>query len=379
MHTAGGEFVPPVYRADTVVQESGLLELVPEWRELHARASGMAALHPAFTLAAVETAPTDVTVCVVAVRSGSDLVGVWPLGVSRRGGARRAMHPGCGAQEEYAGMLIAPGEDGIAVAREAIAEARGFADVVTVFNTLPPSPLLEALRTGSRARLGWTTRSHVVDLAGFESWDAWLKSKSKNFRQSLGGQRRNLAKLGELTSVQDEPGILPWFFEHKRQWLRVAGQRSLWIDDPSVGERFTTALQRQPDTPLRTYALKLNGEYIAAGVCVVSPARLEYLATVYLQRDDIARFSPGMLVSEDCGRWAQTHGLDLDFRVMDVPYKDRWRSRIDVFECMTAALTLQGVAPVLLATALRRGRSMRRALGKVVRSRLRNGGFAAPA
>lgn len=362
--------MPRDYLAKTMSDAAELQALVPEWLGLYGAASGLAAQHPAFTLAALEALSPGDSVRVIAVRKANELVGLWPLCVSRRRGVRAARHPGCGGGEEYAGALIAPTEDGLAIARAAVAEARGFADLMTVANAEPSSPLLAALRSDTKCRLGWSTQSHVVDLAGFDSWQAWLGSKSKNFRQGLGGQRRNLAKLGELASVEGEAGILPWFFAEKRRWLHAGALHSAWLEDPALGESFLTALARQPATPLRTFGLKLDGRYIAAGICFVSCRRLEYLATVYLQEGEIARFSPGMLVSEDCGRYAQAHGLDLDFRFMDVPYKERWRSRIDRFDSITAALTPRGVAPVLWAASRRRGKALRRAIGRIVR-----GGF----
>lgn len=369
----------PALQTKLLCTSAELSALRPEWLDLHRRAGGWAAQHPAYVLAAQEVAPAGRSLSVITLWRGGRLSAVWPLSLSRRGRTRYATHPGCGSDEEYADALLSPEEDAAALARQLVAAAQANCDVVTLHNVEASSPLLSALNEMARARLTWSTDCHVVDLAGLESWEAWLKGKSKNFRQGLGGQRRNLAKLGELSSVQQEPQILPWFFEQKRAWLRGAGLRAAWIDDPAKGEAFFEALARQEATPLHTFALRLNGDYIAAGVCVESPRRLEYIATVYLQRSDVARYSPGMLVSEDCGRFALAHGMDLDFRVMDVPYKERWRSRIDTFESITAALTPRGVAPVLVASARRKARGLRRAAGRIVRAGLRAGPLRAQA
>jgi CelD/BcsL family acetyltransferase involved in cellulose biosynthesis len=250
----------------------------------------------------------------------------------------------------------------------AVAEIKKKVDLVTLYNSTAGSPLFRTLRSGPFTSLSWTVRSYVVGLEGFNSWEEWLKSKSKNFRQNLGGQRRNLSKLGQLLSVEDEAAIIPWVFSTKRRWLRAVGKQSRWIDYPKLGEEFFTTLYAQSDNPLKLFALKLNGTYIAAGLCLVSSRRLEYYITTYAQNDELERYSPGMLVSEDCGRWALNHGLDLDFRFMEVPYKDRWTSRVDEFVSVSAALHHRAAATVWTAKARQQVRGLRRRVGSFIKA-----------
>jgi CelD/BcsL family acetyltransferase involved in cellulose biosynthesis len=331
-----------------------------EWMTLHARAPDrMAAQHPAYFDAAREAAPPGRQLLAIAVRQAGALAGVWPLSLSTVRGCRVATHAGCGSNEEYSGMLIAPEADAAAVAAAAVHEIRRRADFITVYNLPPASPLIEAVRRGGLASSTNATTSYVVDLAAAGDWDGWLRTKSKNFRQNLGGQRRNLAKLGMLQSVQDEPAIIPWFFREKRRWLERTGSRSAWVSTPELGERFFEALADRGPVPLKTFALALDGAYVAAGLCVVSHDRLEYIATVYAAENGRDRYSPGALVSEDCGRWAVEHGLDLDFRVMDVPYKHRWISRTDRFVTVRAAFSARGALEYFADAARRSGHRVR--------------------
>jgi CelD/BcsL family acetyltransferase involved in cellulose biosynthesis len=347
-----------------------LAELRAEWCALYAGAPGkMAAQHPAFLDAAREVAPPGTLLAAVTVKRAGALIGLWPLSlsVSKRLGCRVASHPGIGEDQEYGGMLIAPDADPGEVIDAAIREIRKHADVVVVPHLQPHAPLLDSLRRSARAVSTSCVACYVVDLAGVGGWDAWLKTKSKNFRQNLGGQRRNLEKLGCLESVQDEPAIIPWFFREKRKWLTKSDKSSAWVSNPALGERFFDALAAQPASPLKTFALKMDGEYIAAGVCVVSERRLEYIATVYATDSQWERYSPGMLVSEDCGRWAVNNGLDLDFRFTEVPYKQRWMSRIDHFVSIRAALSLRGMIQIYANVAARPGRRVKRRADQTVR------------
>ena len=137
--------------------------------------------------------------------------------------------------------------------------------------------------------------------------------------------------------------------------------------NPAIGERFFNALAVQPDSPLKTFALKIDGTYISAGIFAVSERRLEYIATVYAIDSQWDRYSPGMLISEDCGQWAVNNGLDLDFRFVDFPYKHRWMSRIDRFVTVRAAVSPRGIIKVYADVAVRHGRRVKTHAAKTVR------------
>jgi len=297
---------------------------------------------------------------VITARRAGVLVGLWPLSVSVRRGCRVATHPGIGANEEYAGgMLVAPEADPAEVIGAAISELRKHADFIVAYNLQPQVPLIDALRRSALASSTRSVVSFVVDLSSVGGWEEWLSTKSANFRQHLGRQRRNLAKTGALVSVQDEAAIVPWFFREKRRWLERTGNRSAWVSDPAVGERFFDTLAAQPDSPLKTFALKLDGAYIAAVLCLVSGDRLEYYSPTYATESELERFSPGVLVTEDCGRWAVNNGLDFDFRFTDFPYKHRWMSRTDRFVTVRAALSARGALEYFADAAQRSGHRAR--------------------
>jgi CelD/BcsL family acetyltransferase involved in cellulose biosynthesis len=322
----------------------------------------MAAQHPSYFDAAREAAPHHGKLAVVVtVRQAGKLVGLWPLSISNTTGVCRiAHHPGDGViQEHLGGALVAPGADPADVTNAAVAEIRKHADLIEVSHLPPHARLIDGLRRQALASLTSRISSSVVDLANAGSWENWLKSKSAKFRQDLGRNRRNLAKLGLLESVQDEPSILPWFFREKRKWLEKTNKQTSWISNPDLGERFYTALAAQPVTPLKTFALKMDGAYIAAAFCAVGDKRLEYNATVYDLDSQWAPYSPGMLISEDCGRWAAENGLDLDLLFVDFPWKQRWTSRTDRFVSVSAAFSPIGMARLYAREAKRQARRVR--------------------
>jgi CelD/BcsL family acetyltransferase involved in cellulose biosynthesis len=318
-----------VYTAATISSAAELVRLRSEWRALYARAPGkMAAQHPAYFDAARETAKPGTKLVVVTVHRGGELVGLWPLSLYTHHGCRAASHPSIGANdqsiaaEEYAGgMLLAPDVDQTQTIAAAIAEIRQSVDFMLAHNLYRQGPLIDELRHAATASVARSKITFVSQLRDAASWDSWLKSKSANFRQHLGRQRRGLAKLGALESVQDEPSIIPWFFHEKREWLKRTRRQSAWVGPPERGEAFFPALAARPDSPLKMFALKLNGSYFAAVLCLVSGNRLEYYSPTYAIGGEWERYSPGMLVTEDCGQWALRNGLDLDFRFTDFPYK----------------------------------------------------------
>jgi CelD/BcsL family acetyltransferase involved in cellulose biosynthesis len=353
----------------TAVESSEALEAIrDEWLELYARAPGrMAAQHPAYLDAARAVAPPGRRFTAITVRRGGALIALWPLAISTVLGCRVADHPGIGGNEDYAGMLIAPEANPADAIASAIDEVRKHADLVEVYHLLAHHPLLEALRQSAMASRTSSVVAYVADTANAGSLESWLETKGANFRQQLGRQRRKLAKLGAMESVQDEPAILPWFFRAKRKWLEKAGTLNDWLSDPSLWERSFNALAAQPDSPLKTFAIKVNGEYVAAVICLISGDRLEYTSPTYETDGEWERYSPGMLATEDCARWAVEHGLDLDFRFMNVPYKQRWMSRTDRFVTVRAALSPKGVIKLYADTAYRHTRRAKKRAVKTVR------------
>jgi CelD/BcsL family acetyltransferase involved in cellulose biosynthesis len=357
------------YTAKLVATDEELRAVLPEWSDLYSRAEEkMAAQHPAYFNAARKILTPGSSLAVVTVHASETLVGLWPLSLTKRGGCRVAGHPTAGSNEEYAGMLIDPHVDSAAAVVTAIAEIRTHADLIAAYNIRPNSPILPALRQASLAISFVNATSYVVDLAHIDTWERWLKSKSKNFRQNLGGQRRNLVKLGNLQSIEDEFEIIEWFFKEKRKWLAETHRRSSWVSNPDLGEKFFKSLARQPDTPLKIFALKMDGAYIAANICVISDPRLEVIATVHATDGTLERFSPGMLVSEDCGRWALKHGLDLDFRFTYTPYKGRWMSRTDAIVSVKSAVSPHGLMEVYAAIARNSFRKLRQRASKTARA-----------
>ena len=247
-------------------------------------------------------------------------------------------------------MLLAPSADRTEAAQAAVRELSKHVDSIDARNLDPEGSLAAAISKLSLFSTKSSVDTFVVDLAKVENWADWLNSKSKNFRQTLGGQRLNISKLGELELEEDNFDIIAWIFNEKRAWLLRFNKESEWIENSEMGEGFFSKLHRQPGNPLKLFALRLDGIYIAAALCLVSHKSLEYFVTTYSMAGTWDRFSPGMLVSEDCGRWACENGLDLDFRALDVPYKHRWASSTKSRVTISAAFSPMGVLRLWIQT-----------------------------
>lgn len=285
---------------------------------------------------------------VIAVRREDELVGLWPLFVRREPRKSTARHLGAGADEEYAGPLIAAGPDAERIAARALAEAMRLADLLVVCNVPGDGAAAAAVRRGGRLTHAWSQDCPVVELKA--GWTAWLAAKSKTFRYTLRHDRKLLAERGEVRSLkmegaEDGERFVDWLFATKRRWLADRAIAESWLLDPAARELFVRLLAREGGAEAHAFALTVDGTIVAGCFCLASRDRLEFHVTAF--DPDFGDGRPGNLLLEDAVAWAAGRSLDFDFRMMQATYKDRWADRRDRFDSFYVACTWKGALAVL--------------------------------
>jgi CelD/BcsL family acetyltransferase involved in cellulose biosynthesis len=311
----------------------------------------------------------------ITIWRGDLLVCVWPLFTRRTGGATEVLHLGSGSNHEYTGPLLAEDGDVPAAVSLALKTAMDLGDILRVYNAPAISRIAAELKSHRALKHASAVFSPVISLRRFPTWEAWANGKSKSFRSGLRYDRRRLANAGRLEQVRVSEGaeaqaLVDWLFETKRAWLKPRKLKS----SPVVGQEaqafFKALFGRSRDIAtgpdIHGFALKLDGAYIAAAICFSSSGLLEFFMTGF--DPELAEYSPGNLLIEDCVTWAIGQGMDFDFRITPAAYKARWADRGDRYDGFVLATSPKG-APVVLAEharALTRG--VRQAVGPRIKA-----------
>lgn len=345
---------------------SVLSEIRAEWEELHARhGRGLRSTCPAYCLLAISLGlPEGASPTVVMARKEGRLCGVWPMWLVEESGRKVARHVGIGSSEEYAEPLAC--NDAAVFAM--LETVRGICDVLHATNISPASPLL-------RAAKGWRTHaslvlSPVTRCRDAGSWDLWLASRTRSFRQGWRWQKRRLSALGdvrfgkvELCEIDD---FVDQLFDLKCQWLAERAARTSWLQT-SPARRFAKAAMADRQTGLVGNAIWKGKRLVAGGLCLEGRT-LDYMVTAY---DPVyAQHSPGHVLTGLCVARAIEQGCDFDFRITHDAYKMRWIDDFAPSFTLTFANSLRGAMtlPKLYLRDVRRwlSRLRRSALHKAV-------------
>lgn len=340
------------------------LELAEGWSALLARQAGASvAQGPAYAAAALAAAlPEGAQLALVTAHDGGGhLAGIWPLWTEREGGLRIARHIGGGSRQEYAGPLAASAEAIAAMLPAAKAEA----DALHLCNLPVGSPLLQLVR-------GLNTHCHAVNspvtrCATVGTFDAWLAGRSKSFRQSIRAGRRRLADCGVLrmgrARSEDFDRFVDWLFDAKCAWVAANRHRAAWLQQPGA-RTFAKAALRDPATGLVGHGIWIDDRQIAGSLSLVGPI-YEYFVTTF--DPDFARFSPGHILTAEVIAEAIVLGLDVDFRITNETYKERWTDDFDLRVTLTIATSWRAM-PLLAREHLKSARRKAAQVRRQIRS-----------
>ncbi|HEY6836982.1 MAG TPA: GNAT family N-acetyltransferase [Gaiellaceae bacterium] len=269
--------------------------------------------------------------------------GIVPLVVSRGRYVRKARFLGFGPSNEL-GPVVGRADRPLAaeLLRSALAATRRHWDVFTG-EYLPG----QGWADGLGARLVSATPSPVVR-GSWDSWDAYLATRSSNFRQELRRKERRLADRGvtrrSVSRLEELDPALDVLFElHRARW---AGEASRWFAGREAFQRAfsRTAFERGW---LRLDLLELDGRPLA----VYHGLRFGAAEWSYqFGRDPAEEGSVGLVIAAQAVRRALGEGAT-EFRLGpgDQPYKRRFATDDPGLETIGLARTLQGRASLLAA------------------------------
>jgi CelD/BcsL family acetyltransferase involved in cellulose biosynthesis len=332
-----------------------------------------------FVPAWVETAKIPgARLAVVTVWNDGVLAAVWPLFVHCERFYQVTCHIGTESFQEYSGPLVRADADAPQVLRAAIDAAKGLGDLLKVYNVRAPSPEADALAGDRANKHPMTVGSPVMTLTGYVDFEAWMMSKSKNFRAALRNDRRRLAGVGEVKFLEmsgpvDGNRFIDWIYASKRQWLDERGIGASWIRE-SHGENIFRALAvRTPDQraargDTEFYALTLDDKIIAAGIGMSSSDRIEFFVSAF--DPEYSYYSPGNQLIQDYATLALQSGRDFDFRITHEAYKLRWIDRYDRFDSFYLACTPLGEVALRFEQTRLRIRAFRARWGPIIKGKL---------
>ena len=284
------------------------------------------------------------------VRNEGKLCGIWPMWLLDASGRKIARHVGIGSSEEYAEPL-AWDDTTMAAMLEA---ARAICDILHATNVRPDSPLLRATKSW-RAHSS-RVLSPVVRCSNAGSWDSWLASRTRSFRQGLRLQKRRLSSLEDVRFSKVEPfeidNFVDQLFVLKCNWLSERKAKNSWLQRPQA-RSFAKAAMADPQTGLVGHAIWSGARLVAGGLCLESKVH-DYMMTAY--EPAYAQHSPGHVLTGMCVARAIEQGCDFDFRITHDAYKMRWIDDFAPSFTLTFANTFRGltVLPSLYARDGRR-------------------------
>lgn len=265
-------------RTELIEDEAGLVELIAPWDALAVAASRPYSA-PAWMLAWWRHArPDGAGLRVVAVREGSELVGIapfWALDAD----ARHSDYEILGAR------LCAPSGPLAAAGREdEVCEA--FAAALASARPRPSQVLLEdlvaPLGAGDRLAAAWPRRRpwvlasppdplRIITLKGLD-YDGWLATLSSKFRQEARRQRRRLEEAGAefvLAAPGEVDRALAAFDDLHGARLAERGGSDALV--PGVGAMLAeVARELGPSGRLRIFTIEAEGKAVAVNIVLAA-------------------------------------------------------------------------------------------------------------
>ncbi len=360
--------------SQVLTEESCVQRLQPEWDALVVACEARACLHFAWALAGWRhnMAVRGAKLCVITVRQGGRLVGLWPLAcLARR--LHRELRPLGWDEWDSVDLMVMPGEKQADIAALLWRAAATQGDTVYVPYASGTTLLAQTLPAATLLATHDKFTSYVADFTGHADFDSYCATIGHSPR-GLVKRERGLGRHGELVfQVESDPGeklrVLRWALDQKKAWALQRGMTSTTLNLPHFEDFLQSLLACCNDqSPSRLFSLRLNGTPIAVNLAAVSQTVLTMNVVVF--DPAWSKHSPGILLQGRSIEWAQAHHLVVDYSVMGMPYKEQWCNSRDRLTRYLAALTPRGCLPVAWhrqRLAYRRLRSRyRRALGWVV-------------
>jgi CelD/BcsL family acetyltransferase involved in cellulose biosynthesis len=193
-----------------------------------------------------------------------------------------------------------------------LANADGQADVLSLAAVPRTSPWPRLLREGwpgvaPRFSLVRTIRAPYVEVAD-SGYDAWLGSRSRNFRQQVRARKREFVRHGgqfRLASSRDEVAIALTEFErlHRNRWEPRGGSQALSAPVAAMLQRVGSHLD---PARLQVWTAEVDGVAVGAALFVAAGTEMHYWLGGF--DEAWARCSPSLLLLVEAVRHAADTG-----------------------------------------------------------------------
>ncbi len=272
-------------RTEVIEDLAGAESLAPEWDEF-AVAAGLPLCAPGWSLSWWKNlAPADAALRILAVRDGTQLLGVAPWFV-QWGGTGRVDLRFLGAEiSDRVDILCLPGrEREVAQAlRLAVRRLQPAPDLVS-FEAVPiGSQWTRRLASGARGRLQFGRYRNSVYIAPAVALpagtpEAWLAGRSSNFRGQMGRMRRRLERQGGTVRHITDPAetqraLSALLALHASRW---EGRAQSNLARPGVEGLVRGAASALGPERLRLWAAEIDGELISVQLFAAAGAELKY-------------------------------------------------------------------------------------------------------
>lgn len=330
-----------------------LAALAPDWDQLAGRCPGyyLSQTYPWAEAAwRIVARPAGRTLHCLALRDAGCLVAVWPM-VTRRDGRVTVVRPLGFEGSEYTEPLVEPGGQQAARIERLLQAAGRLGDAIELIHVRTDSPLAEVLARRRQIAVAHDVLSaSFIARADYADWNAFISTFSSKFRYALRRAAKRLAESGPVeigpVAAADVPALVDWSLGQKKAWLDHAGLRNDWISRRSYRDFLVEMLSRDdPVGRMLLFAIRVDGKPVAANLVTVDRTRAEGYFTVFAPEWSVA--SPGNVLTEHVLAWTFERGLDLDFRIGDEAYKDRWTTRSAQVATWRIATGLRGMPEVL--------------------------------
>jgi CelD/BcsL family acetyltransferase involved in cellulose biosynthesis len=317
---------------EIVTDPDRFLALRAEWDALWARTATRRFTQSFdWCMAAWQTtgAPRGRALRIVVMRADGQAVLIWPMTVGRLGLWRLAGALGPEASE-YDPVLVENGPHASEHLRIAWQFVRRHcrADIVKVPFVRGETVLHRILSADGALRDAKTLACPFVVWDGTASWDDYWRSRRSELRRIVRRRRERLAETGTVTcAVIDDPAalreVIDWTLAAKIAWLDRKRQTNNFLPRPEFRDFLHAVAAVAPHTGrLIAFALRVDGQTIAAQIATIDDFRCEMFITVY--DPAFSAYSPGQLLLADSMKWCQAQCLTYDFRIGAEAYKYAW-------------------------------------------------------
>ena len=293
-----------------------------------------------------ESAGYNLSLITVRHSETKDLLLLWPLVIKKRGLCRVGMWP-CQDLGQYGDILVDKNLVDKVCFEAAWNEIQKLKiDLLYLTQVRKNAKVHPFLRQ----KMACDSESEVcciTDFNGFDTWDDYRLSLSKNFRKRQGRLLRNFSKSGDLqfevvTDYSEIRKTIDAILRLKREWLAETGnygrileqsEASRWLND--------IAIQAHEKGNLNLTVLRLNNKIVAGQIAFLSHNELH--ANIGAYDIQYRSYGIGRIQTEDAMRWCFDNGYRFfDFMPPYDDYKNRWSNLSVDVRTFICPLTLSG-------------------------------------